>query len=135
MTVVKPGDPIPPPITPPGEDGLRAIDRATRHYKRREVVRIEVPEWADDEGRPMVVFTRRLNLMDQDDLDKMKRNYKGFELMAHILVRWAKDELGKPLFTLEDLHALKHSVDPEVLAGLAYQITNPADPAVLKKSS
>jgi hypothetical protein len=114
---------------------LRAIERATRHFKRREVVRIEVPEWSDDEGRPLVVMAKRLNLMDQDQLDKWKKKYAGFELMAHILVRWAKDGQGKPLFTLEDLHALKHSVDPEVLAGLAYQITNPPDPAVLKKSS
>lgn len=113
----------------------RAIERATRHFSARALVRIEVPEWADDEGRPLVVMATRLNLMDQDRLDKWKKQYQGFELMAHIIVRWAKDEQGNPLFTLDDLHALKHGVDPEVLAGLAYQITNPPDAEALKKNS
>lgn len=114
---------------------LAAIERATRHFSALPVVRIEVKEWADDAGRPMVVVAERLNLRQQDQLDKMKRRYKGFELMAHVLIRWAKDEQGAPLFTLEDLHALKNSVDPEVLAGLAYQLTNPPDPEDLKKNS
>jgi hypothetical protein len=112
-----------------------AIERATRHFSALPVVRIEVPEWADDEGRPLVVMAQRFNLRQQDRLEKMKNRYKGFELMAHVLIRWAKDEQGAPLFTLEDKHALMESVDPEVLAGVAYRITNPVDPEELKKNS
>jgi hypothetical protein len=112
-----------------------AIERATRHFSAREALRFEVPEWADDEGRPLVVTARRLNLMEQDRLERWKSRYQGFELMAHILIRYARDENDRPLFSLDDLHALKHRVDPEVLSRVAYQITNPLDLDDVKKNS
>lgn len=114
--------------------GLSAIERATRHFKALPSVRIEVAQWADDEGRPLVITAERFNLHQQDQLDRMKRTYKGFELMAHVLIRWAKDEQGAPLFTVEDKHHLTHGVDPEILAEVAYKITNPPDPEAIKKN-
>lgn len=114
---------------------MRAIDRAMGHFSRRQAVRIEVDQWTDDQGRPLVVMATPLNLRQQDELDRMNRRYKTFELMAHILIRFAKDEQCQPLFTLSDKHALMENVDPEVLADLAYRITNPVAVDDLKKNS
>lgn len=118
------------PSTDNDGGALRAIDQAKRHFSGRGVVRFEVPEWADDQGRPLVITAQPLTLKDKDHLAALGRRYgkESYELMAHILILHARDDQGRPLFDIGDKVALMNQVDPDVLGLAAMQIV--AGPSV-----
>lgn len=117
--------------------GMSAIDRAKKHFSDLGAMRMEVPEWSDDQGRPLVVTASPLTLADKDHLAKVGETYgsQSYETMAHILILHARDVNGRPMFTLEHKQDLMRRVDPDVLSRIAVAIVEGTDPKALKKNS
>lgn len=115
---------------------LSPIARAKAHFINRGVARFEVPEWADEQGRPLVVVAHPLNLTDKDHLTALGRRFgaDSFELMAHIVILHARDEQGRHLFTLEDKPDMLARVDPDILSEIALRIVNGPTVAEVKKN-
>ena len=122
------------PVKKAAAGGMTVIDRMKDHYARNRCTRIEVKQWADDTGAPLVIMADRLTVADQNRLERLKARFTDLELLVEVLIRWARDENGEALFTVEDKHALMHHVDAEVLAGVVQRICNPDNFDDLKKS-
>ena len=105
----------------------------SQHFRSLQDQRMEVPEWADESGRPAVVCFSPLTLEERDRLD----GYSGAEFLARVLIMKARGEDGKPLFTVADLQMLRHSASPAVVARIANRIVNAdlVDPSKLEKHS
>lgn len=101
-----------------------AIDRAKAHFSKFQRRRIEVPEWADDAGAPLVIHVQPLTLADKQKLRQHAERGQ-LESLAYCLILKAEDADGKKVFTLDDKHALMTRVDPDVLARVAGEITAP----------
>lgn len=115
---------------------MEVIERAINHFSAKKPFEIEVPEWADDQGRPLSIWFTPMTVADRDQLLKMqKRLGDGLELVVHVLIRWAKDAQGQPLFTLEHKHALMNQVDPNVLAAITAVFLDEIYPEEVKKKS
>lgn len=114
-----------------------AMARAKAHFASQAAISFKVPQWADDQGRPLVVTARPLNLMDKDHLAAVGRDVgaESFELMAHIVILHARDEQGRPLFTMADKPDLMARVDPDVLTDIAARIVNGPTVGEIKKKS
>lgn len=104
---------------------MAAIDNLRAHFSRQQVRVIEVPEWAGDDGRPLLIYAKPLTLADKQKLRHLALNGGELEVLAQTLIMKAEDECGGRLFTVADKHALMHSVDPDVLARVASHITRP----------
>lgn len=115
---------------------MKAIDRARIHFSTRDQNRLEVPEWPDDEGNPLVVTWRPLTVKDRDRQLKFRRDYgETIETAVHIMIQFAKDEDGEPLFSLADKPVLMRQASPEVILRIAASIGEFAPPEALKKNS
>lgn len=96
---------------------MEAIERATAHFGRLPVRAIEVPEWADAEGRPLVVYCTPATLAERAKIARHAEEGRHATL-AYTVIFKAKDAQGAPLFTIEHKHALMTRVDSDVLARL-----------------
>jgi hypothetical protein len=92
-----------------------AIDRAKAHFTDLGVQRQEVPEWGE-EGKPLVVYWRPMNLAQKQKIQHIGEREGWIARLADALIMLATDADGKKLYTIEDKHALRHNVDPDVLA-------------------
>lgn len=113
---------------------MRAIERAKKHFKSQGIKEIEVDEWADDQGKPLTVYVNPFTVKDRDQLLKLEKNH-GLTLETNVraLILFAKDETGRPLFTLEDLHDLMNDVDPLVISSIVGQMIETDSISDLKK--
>lgn len=101
---------------------MNAIERATSHYKAKKLKQIEVPEWADENGTPLVIYVEPFTLRDQGRLHQATKNSSESEALAELLVLKAMDANGEKLFTIEDKHALRTQVDANIVARVSAQI-------------
>jgi hypothetical protein len=114
---------------------MRAVDRARLHFNALNVRKFYVHEWSDDEGKPLVVCALPLTVKDRDKILRLNGRYGAtVECMIHILILFARDEDGEPLFSLEDKPVLLRQADPAVILGLAQQIAELVPPEGLKKN-
>ncbi len=102
---------------------MKAIDRITQHFTTQETKIIEVPEWADEDGKPLVIHAEPMTLAEKSRLYKMAKD-DDMSLLAYVLILKAKDEHGNKLFTLAEKKTLMEKSDPEVLARVATAIMN-----------
>lgn len=116
---------------------MRPIDRARAHFQAREVKEIIVPQWADDDGQPTIVYYSPMTVKQRQFLiDFEKRNGSGLKLLVETLVRHARDVNGDPLFTVEDKPLLMNGVDPDVIQRIgALMMADDPDIADIKKKS
>jgi hypothetical protein len=113
---------------------MEAIELAKKHFSTKQVREIKVPAWVDEQGRPLSVWVFPMTVKDRDHLiDLEKRLGVGLELCVHVLILHARDEQGKPHFTLEHKHDLMHHADPDILVWIASQMFDGPSPADIKK--
>jgi hypothetical protein len=100
---------------------MSAIDRATAHFSLYKTRTIEVAEWGADDGSPLLIYVPPITLAQKQRIS----NYTDIMGVMEALILLAKDEAGKPLFTIADKHALMHRTDPDVLARVVREMTRP----------
>ena len=111
----------------------KVIDLAKAHFSAKARIRVEVPEWAEEEGKPFVVCASPLTLADRAKIERYRNAEGNNAAMAYTVIFKAENEAGEKIFTLEDKRALMTKVDPNVLARLAVAIAveesrDPEDP-------
>lgn len=106
---------------------MAAIDHVKAHFARLEIHTIEVPEWAGEDGRPLVIYCRPITLAEKQKIFAAGEREGRMAMLATALILKAEDGQGAKLFTLEHKHALMHHADPDVVADVVSQMmTSPS---------
>lgn len=108
--------------------GNPIIDRARLHFKADEPRRIDVPEWGEGPGAPLVLLAKPITLADKKLLHNRYKDGGLQEMYVHALVLKATHADGKPAFDIADKRDLMHAADPDVVERIAQQILAVADP-------
>lgn len=98
--------------------GNPIIDRARAHYQAHGTQSIEVPEWGED-GQPLIVYWTPVTMSERQRVVSRAADGKSADAMAHAVILKAMDAQGKPMFSIEDKHALMNLVDSSVVERLA----------------
>ena len=99
---------------------MNILDNAKNHFDNLGTKKIEVPEWGDENG-PAFIYAEPCTLADKGKIKKRSEKDE-IDALAYILILKAQDAQGNKLFTLEDKHALKTKVDPDVLSRIASEM-------------
>jgi hypothetical protein len=105
---------------------MSVLDRAKAHFQSQELKRIEVPEWADEQGNPTVLFSEPFTLKDSQGLAKFAKE-DGAEFVVRLIIMKAINEDGSKAFDISDKPALMNTVDPNVLNRIAAEISKAKD--------
>tara|TARA_Y100000592_G_scaffold25011_1_gene39244 strand:+ start:2854 stop:3192 length:339 start_codon:yes stop_codon:yes gene_type:complete len=100
---------------------MKAIERAKAHFDAQEIKVTKVPEWGDDEGNPLLIYSKPLTLAEMSKLQRYAKE-DDVALMAYCLIHRSLDSEGEKLFTLDDKHTLMNSVDRDVLQRVAAEL-------------
>jgi hypothetical protein len=96
------------------------LDRATAHFDTLRGQKIEVPEWGDPLGEPLVLMFDPLTLAQRQNV---QRRWKGSDASqaAGAVMLYARTADGGKAFedNLATLEALTSKVDPAVVARIA----------------
>ncbi len=113
------------PPTPASNGTLppRAIDRARKAYHGIGRQRLEIPEWPDDEGRPLEVFFEPLSQADLEHLT-VQNPKTVYEEHVYLLIKKLRDDQGQPLFDYRDKMALMGEVEAGIILRLKNAIWN-----------
>lgn len=114
---------------------MPAIDQIKGHFSRHQVRVIEVPEWADAEDKPLIIYVQPLTLAEKAKLSGYADTTSHIEVLAYTLILKADDAQGNKLFTIEHKHGLMHSADPDVLARVVREMTRPRTAEEMEKNS
>lgn len=100
---------------------MSLMDRISAAHEARGRLRIEVPEWAGEDGAPCVLYARPYTLADERAImrDIKDDNPDGF---ASLVVRKLQYEDGTPAFSLADKPRLLRAADALLIKRLAAQI-------------
>jgi hypothetical protein len=98
------------------------LDNAKKHFDEQDTRRIEVPEWADSEGKGGIIYAEPLTLAEKGNIKKQTDRRGEIDALIYVLILKARDAQGEPIFTLEDKQALKHKIDPDVIARVVSEI-------------
>lgn len=101
---------------------MSAIDQVKGHFSKLAVKTIEVPEWADESGAPLIIYSRPLTLAEKSKIVAVGDRDGRIAMLAHALVLKAETAQGEKLFTIEHKHALMNSADPDVVARVVTEI-------------
>lgn len=97
------------------------MSRVKAHFNEKNVMReIEVPEWADDEGNPTLIYHTPMTLHQRQYVDQQSKN--NFERLVMVVITKSLDKDGKKLFSLADKHGLMRAADSDVVSNIATQI-------------
>lgn len=100
---------------------MAALDRAKAHFAGFGVQKMEVPEWGEGDA-PLIIYWNPINLAEKQRLQEIGERDGWIARMADCVIIKALDAEGKKLFTLEHKHALRHAVDPDVLARIVLRM-------------
>jgi len=100
---------------------MKAIDRAKAHFDNLDIKKINVPEWGDDEGNPLVIYAKPLTLHETSKLFRMAKE-DDMAMLAYVLIYKALDENGDKIFDLGDKNTLLNKVDRNVLIRVSNEI-------------
>lgn len=102
---------------------IKAIERATGHYKRLvdEPKQTRVPEW-DVDGDEFTIYSTPLTLKERMTLNRVTPN--PIEMAAEVLIMKAKDKEGVALFSKEDKPDLMRATDATVIRRIAEAIVD-----------
>jgi hypothetical protein len=103
---------------------MSILDRARAHYDSLGSVRIEVPEWKDENGDPTVLYAEPMTLEERRKLDKFASDSQ--EYLARLVITKALDEDGNKAFRIEDKPILMKRVSDLVIARIAGEIARVA---------
>jgi len=95
-------------------------ERVRKHADPERVRRLEVPEWGDESGKPLVITYGMVTLGDLAKVHELEgANAPWQKQAARIVVMKARDEDGKPLFAMGDAHFLMTEASPGVVNRIA----------------
>jgi hypothetical protein len=101
---------------------MSAIDQVQAHFQRLDTRQIEVPEWADDQGKPMIIYCTPITLAEKAKIARAGDEFGRVMMLVHALIIKAQDADGKKLFTVADKKALSEKADPDVIARIVAQL-------------
>ena len=96
----------------------KAIDFVKDHFNDYQTRKIVVPEWKDENKKPLEIFVEPITL-EQKKKILAKTRIDEVEALAYALIWLAKDKDGNNHFTLEDKFTLMKKADPDVVARVA----------------
>jgi hypothetical protein len=112
---------------------MSAIDSVKAHFSRQMVRKIEVPEWAGEDGQPMIIYAHPLTLSEKQRLRTMAQTGGEMEILVNTLIMKAEDSEGKKRFDISHKHDLMNRADPDLVARVVMQITRPRSEDELEK--
>ena len=113
---------------------MSVIDIAKSHFESLGIQSIEVPEWKDDDGKPIIVYWNPITLSEKNKLFRKSDNMLDASILADIVVMKAIDKEGNKLFKTEDKLVLMHKVDSDVLSKVATSMVQAIHPEEVKKN-
>ena len=111
---------------------MKLIERAKSHFESLGVQSIEVEEWADEAGKPSIIYWNPITLAEKN---KLSNNLNDVSILADIVIMKAIDQDGKKLFTIEDKISIMNKVDSDVLSKVATAMVQSITPDEVKKNS
>lgn len=101
---------------------MKAIELAKAHFKTLKTKTIEVAEWGDENG-PLVIYVEPFTLKDKAKLQAVtKVTGSEIDALVELVVMKSLDKNGDKLFTIEDKHTLRNSVDSRILERISSEI-------------
>ena len=102
------------------------IERVKAHRDALGRKEIEVPEWPDDDGQPLVIHSKPITL------GELKRWYKGISgddisVLVDVIIGKAENATGERLFTLEDKQPLLRIAEFSVVSRIAGEMIDHSD--------
>ena len=79
-----------------------------------EMLCIEVPEWGEEEGKPLMIYYKPMTLEQQDTIFKHV-NAGSLKSLAQVLITRARHEDGRKMFKQAHMFVLMKQVDPRVV--------------------
>ena len=101
---------------------MSILERAKAHFESKEIKRIEVPEWGDDNGNPAVIIAEPFTLADRKTLLKFAKDDEMVFVVRMVIMK-AMNENGEKLFDLSDKPVLMNKVDPAIILRIANAIS------------
>lgn len=101
---------------------MSILDRATKHFKDQPITEVTVPEWADENGDPTIIYSTPFTMKERQTLYKFADG-DDLEFMIRLVIMKALDSDGKKLFDLTDKKTFENSVDPNVIMRIAAQMS------------
>ncbi len=99
---------------------MRAIDRATAHFRSLGTLSLHVPEWSE-EGEEFRVYWTPLTIGERAKLFKDGASVN-LATYVDLIVMKALDAQGQPLFTLEDKPRLRNTVSSDVVMRIGLEM-------------
>ena len=97
---------------------MGAIDNVTNHFDSLTIRTLDVPEWGNGSGDPLVIYAKPLTLGASGKLYKLARD-DDMKVMALAILHCAMDEDGKKLFKYDDLPKLLGNADVKIVTKIA----------------
>jgi|GEM_PF-2117752 len=111
-------------MTEPKTPGDLIVARAIRHFESLGLRTVEVPEWGEGEGKPLVIHYTPITIAEkQDILREAALSAGGEHGAARCIIMKALDAQGQPLFTLAHKHWLVTRVYGPVVERLYEALT------------
>jgi hypothetical protein len=112
---------------------LSIIERAKRHAESLGRKVTEVPEWADDDGNPTVLYSKPITLFE------MRKWWAGMQkdditVFVDLIIAKAEDVDGEKVFTIEDKQPLLRTAEFSVLARVAGEMVDHDEADVIEKN-
>lgn len=100
---------------------MSILDRAKAHFDSQNVKKIEVPEWADDNGNPTILYSHPVSMNDRKALSTAAAGDE-YEFLVRLVILKCELEDGSKAFDLSDKPMLMKKVDPNVIQRIANKI-------------
>jgi hypothetical protein len=111
---------------------MSVIERAKAHFKSLTTKVIEVPEWGDETG-PLLIYVEPFTLKDKAKLQAVSRSSgSDVDALVELIVLKALDSAGDKMFKIDDKHALRNSVDANIIERISSEIMRVDTEAVQK---
>lgn len=107
------------------------LDLARAHYSRMRNQKLEIPEWAGEDGAPAEITFSPLTLRQRQKLQARVNGDNPARLMALCVILFAKRADGSALFedTPATLKAMENDISPAVIARIAAAMMGGSDEA------
>ncbi len=119
---------------------MSAIESARAHFAAIGVRHVDVPEWGERGAdgvvtKPLRIYFNPMTLAEKQKLQNVGEREGYIARLADALIMKALDAQGKPLYTIDDKHALRNGVSPDVLADVVREIMSTPTPDEAAKNS
>ena len=105
---------------------MSVIDRVKTHFETLKTITIEVNEWKDEHGYPIIFYSEPLTLEEKNIIFKKSNNFQDLTILVDLLVMklQVKNDKGEMIKAFEpfDKLALKKKADSNVISAIANQI-------------